>query len=174
MSNTRELPFLSCRVTGTISSRNTPAALAAAQRCWLRSANASWSPRAMPKSRATFSAVSGIESMPYCAFIFGFTKRQPIVVSSIFALRENALSALAITNGARVMLSTPPAMIRFASPARIARAALPTASRLEPHRRLIVEPGTDGGRPASSAAMRATLRLSSPAPLAQPYSTSST
>ena len=32
-------------------------------------------------SSATFSAVSGMESMPYCAFIFGFTKRQPIVVS---------------------------------------------------------------------------------------------
>ncbi len=45
------------------------------------------------------------------AFISGLTKRQPIVVSSIFAARENALSALAITNGARVMLSTPPAII---------------------------------------------------------------
>ena len=30
---------------------------------------------------ATFSAVSGIGSTPYFAFIFGFTKRQPMVVS---------------------------------------------------------------------------------------------
>ena len=44
----------------------------------------------------------------------------------------------------------------------------------EPHRRLIVAPGTSSGRPASSAAMRATLRLSSPAWLAQPKSTSLT
>ena len=66
------------------------------------------------------------------------------------------------------MLSTPPAIIRSASPDRIARAAVPTASMLEPHRRLMVAPGTSTGSPASSAAMRATLRLSSPAWLAQP------
>ena len=64
----------------------------------------------MPNSPATFSAVSGIESMPYLAFISGLTKRQPMVVSSILAARENALSALPITKGARVMLSTPPAI----------------------------------------------------------------
>jgi hypothetical protein len=40
-------------------------------------------------------------------------------------LREKAESLLPITNGARDMLSTPPAMIRSASPLRIARAALP-------------------------------------------------
>ena len=83
-------------------------------------------------------------------------------------MRENALSAFGITNGARLMLSTPPAIISSASPARMARAALPTASRPEPHRRLMVAPGTSIGRPASSADMRATLRLSSPAWLAQP------
>ena len=44
----------------------------------------------------------------------------------------------------------------------------------EPHRRLIVAPGTAAGRPASSDDMRATLRLSSPAWLAQPKITSST
>ena len=47
-----------------------------------------------------------------------------------------------MTNGARVMLSTPPAIISSASPARMARAAVPTASRPEPHSRLIVEPET--------------------------------
>ncbi|CFO06129.1 Uncharacterised protein [Bordetella pertussis] len=89
------------------------------------------------------------------------------------ALREKALSALPITNGARLMLSTPPASIRLVWPAAIARAAEPTASSPEPHRRLMVAPGTSIGSPASKAAMRATLRLSSPAWLAQPYSTSS-
>jgi hypothetical protein len=104
----------------------------------------------------------------------GLTRRQPIVVSSSCALRPNGVSALAITKGARLMLSTPPASISSASPARMARAALPTASSPEPHRRLSVLPGTDTGSPASSALMRATLRLSSPAWLAQPYSTSAT
>ncbi len=66
------------------------------------------------------------------------------------------------------MLSTPPAIISSASPALMARAALPTASMPEPQRRLMVAPGTSIGRPASSADIRATLRLSSPAWLAQP------
>ena len=71
------------------------------------------------------------------------------------------------------MLSTPPARIRSACPDWMARAAMPTASMPDPHRRLTVVPGTSTGRPASSAAMRATLRLSSPAWLAQPRITSS-
>ena len=161
-------PFFDGSVTGTISSAMRPAAIAASARCWLRSANASWSARAMPNSCATFSAVSGIESIPYFAFISGFTKRQPMVVSSILAVRENAPTAFASTNGARVMLSTPPAIASAASPHLIARAAMAIASRLEPHRRLTVAPGTSCGMPASSSAMRATLRLSSPAWFAQP------
>src|SRR5690554_772229 len=71
------------------------------------------------------------------------------------------------------MDSTPPASTRSISPARMARKAVPTASISEPHRRFMVVPGTDAGSPASSADMRATLRLSSPAWLAQPMITSS-
>jgi hypothetical protein len=41
-----------------------PLAWAAAALCWLRRAKASWSAREMPNCSATFSAVSGIESMP--------------------------------------------------------------------------------------------------------------
>ena len=107
-------------------------------------------------------------STPYCAFMSLFTKRQPIVVSYTALLRLNALSALGMTNGARLMLSTPPAIINAVSPDLMARAAVPTASKPEPHKRLIVPPGTSMGKPASKAAMRATLRLSSPAWLAQP------
>ena len=47
-----------------------------------------------------------------------------MVVSSIFAARENALSALPMTKGARDMLSTPPAIISDVSPLLIARAAI--------------------------------------------------
>ncbi|MNC61617.1 hypothetical protein D3C75_1115710 [compost metagenome] len=91
-----------------------------------------------------------------------------MVVSSIFMLRDQALSALPITKGARLIDSTPPAMASSISPLAMARKALPTASMPEAHRRLRVTPGTLGGRPASSSDMRATLRLSSPAWLAQP------
>ena len=45
---------------------------------------------------------------------------------------------------------------------------LRTASRPDAHRRLTVTPGTSTGSPASSAPIRATLRLSSPAPFVQP------
>ena len=91
-----------------------------------------------------------------------------MVVSSILASREKAVAALPITKGARVMLSTPPAITSSASPERIMRAAVPTASRPEPQSRFSVDPGTATGRPASSTAMRATSRLASPAWLAQP------
>jgi len=66
------------------------------------------------------------------------------------------------------MLSTPPAIISVASPHLIARAAEAIASMLDPHSRLTVVPGTPTGRPASNSDILATLRLSSPAWLAQP------
>ena len=91
-----------------------------------------------------------------------------MVVSSIFASREKADVALGMTKGARDMLSTPPAMANCVSPATMARATDAAASSPEPHRRLTVAPATLSGRPASSSAMRATLRLSSPAWLTQP------
>ena len=95
-----------------------------------------------------------------------------MVVSYKAFERLNAASDFGITNGDRLMLSTPPASTMPASPAAMTRAADPTASSPEPHRRLIVAPGTSTGNPASSAAIRATLRLSSPAWFAQPSTTS--
>ncbi|MNF07550.1 hypothetical protein D3C80_2077490 [compost metagenome] len=77
----------------------------------------------MENSAATFSAVSGIESMPYRSFMAVLMKRQPIVVSWISVLRWNGPSAFGMTKGARDMLSTPPATMISASPSRIARAA---------------------------------------------------
>src|SRR3954454_25168404 len=90
------------------------------------------------------------------------------------AERENASLALPVTNGARVIDSTPPAIAKSISPARIARPAAPTASKPEAQSRFSVAPGTLSGKPASSSAIRATLRLSSPAWLAKPKYTSST
>ena len=74
-------PFFCGTVTGVISASKKPRFCASTAFSWERSAIASWSARLMPKSSATFSAVSGIESTPYCAFISGLTKRQPMVVS---------------------------------------------------------------------------------------------
>src|SRR6058998_2188777 len=71
------------------------------------------------------------------------------------------------------MFSTPPAMKISPSPALIACAALATAWSPEPHSRFTVWPGTSTGRPARRSAMRATLRLSSPAWFVQPRITSS-
>ena len=47
-----------------------------------------------------------------------------------------------MTKGARDILSTPPAMIKSASPALIARAAIEIASSEEPHKRFTVVAGT--------------------------------
>lgn len=57
------------------------------------------------------------------------------------------------------MDSTPPAIAKSISPARIARAIPPTASRPDAQSRLTVMPGTVSGNPASNSAMRATLPI---------------
>jgi hypothetical protein len=117
----------------------------------------------MPYSRATFSAVMPSEIVQ-SLFIRGLVNRQPTVESAIGGTsRFHGVPDFNITYGARVMLSTPPATNASPSPALIACAALATACSPEPHSRLTVCPGTSTGSPASSTAMRATLRLSSPA-----------
>ncbi len=90
-------------------------------------------------------------------------KRHPIEVSNAFPGFAHARSGLACTQGARVIDSTPPAMMTSASRARIAWAASAIALMPEAHRRFTVSPGIASGSPARSTAMRATLRLSSPA-----------
>ena len=81
---------------------------------------------------------------------------------------------MAITHGARVIDSTPPVMTTSAPPAWISRAPATVACMPEPQSRFTVWPGTSTGKPARSRPIRATLRLSSPAWLAQPKITSST
>jgi hypothetical protein len=104
----------------------------------------------------------------------GLTSRQPSVVET--AERSPAgkpFGGFGSTHGARVIDSTPPVRTTSASPVSIAREPIIAASRLEPHSRFTVVPGTAVGRPASSAAIRPTLRFSSPAPFALPQTTSS-
>ena len=77
----RDVAFAVLDLDGRDLSREAAVLLRGGGALWLRNANASWSAREIWNSSATFSAVSGMESMPYCAFIGGLTKRQPIVVS---------------------------------------------------------------------------------------------
>ena len=91
-----------------------------------------------------------------------------MVECSVALSRGRACSGLSITQGALLIDSTPPATMTSASPVSTVRAASIAASIPEPHSRVTVAPGTEVGSPASSTAMRATLRLSSPAPFASP------
>src|SRR5258706_9483787 len=111
-------------------------------------------------------------SVPYISFIFGFINLHPKLESYICASRPYGVDVFEITHGPRVMFSTPPEIIKSASPVIICRAALMLADNPEAHNRLTVSPGTETGYPASRSDMRATLRLSSPAWLAQPRITS--
>src|SRR5699024_120173 len=104
----------------------------------------------------------------------GLTKRQPRAESKIWPGWANARAGFSKTHGARDMDSTPPAITISASPVATMRDAVSMADIPEAHSRLTVMAGTDSSPPASSQAMRATLRFSSPAPLALPSSTSST
>ena len=154
--------------TGTISPSNTPLSHAAAARWWLFSANSSCSSREISKRSARISAPSPSATV-HCSGMFGLVMRQPSVVEwSVSWARGKGLSGLSITHGARLIDSTPPAIRSDASPTEMARLASIAASRPEPHRRFTVAPGMLVGSPARRTAMRATSRLSSPAPLASP------
>ena len=132
----------------------------------------------MLSTRATSSAVSGMEKVnlsPNSSLVKrGFTKRQPMEVSKVSPGLAKAVVGLAVTQGARDMDSTPPATTMSAAPALIMKVAMAMALMPEAHSRFTVIPGTVSGKPASSQAMRATLRFSSPAPFALPRITSST
>ena len=89
------------------------------------------------------------------------------------AFRLQAPSLFGITKGARVILSTPPAMYNSPSSHITALAQSIIACKPEAHNLFTVLPATLTGKPANNAAIRATLRLSSPAWFASPAITSS-
>ncbi len=103
----------------------------------------------------------------------GLGKRQPIDVSKDFPGLAQAFEGFSTTQGARVIDSTPPATTTSASPAAIIARPWMIEVSPEAHSRLTVKPGIESGRPARRTAMRATLRLSSPAWFAAPMITSS-
>src|SRR5207245_10176216 len=102
------------------------------------------------------------------SLVSGLGMRHRLAVSQAVACPGPPSRFLGIANGARLMLSTPPATKTSPSPALIARAAALIAESPEEHRRLKVTAATETGKPARRAAIRATFRLSSPAWFAQP------
>src|SRR5688500_12387757 len=104
----------------------------------------------MPYRFATSSEVMPSQVDHACG-IRGLTNLHPTVESATTgASRLHADSRFNITYGARVMLSTPPATNASPSPALIACAAVATACRPAPRRRLTVWSATPTGRPASN------------------------
>src|SRR5437016_13056627 len=107
-------------------------------------------------------------SFPYWALSRGFGNRHPKVVSHAVRFPIPPSRSFGTAYGARVMLSTPPATNTSPSPVLMARAAAVIAARPDEQRRLKVRPATETGKPARRGAIRATLRLYSPAWLPQP------
>ena len=91
----------------------------------------------MPSRAATSSAVSPIDSVVF-ASKRGLVNRQPSELSTTSPGRAHGVPGLAITQGARVIDSTPPAMTTSASPARTAWAADAIAVSPLAHSRLTV------------------------------------
>ncbi len=81
---------------------------------------------------------------------------------AVWLPRGNGPSAFGIASGARLIDSTPPATNRSPAPATTEWQAETTADKPDAHSRFNVTPGTESGRPASNAAIRATFLLSSP------------
>ncbi len=102
--------------TGRISLLKKPSLAASEYFCCEPSANLSQSSRLSWKSRARLSAVCGMVSAPNRLSILGLGKRAPSEESNTLKSLPKACSALPTTNGARVMLSTPPATHTSASP----------------------------------------------------------
>src|SRR4051795_9488009 len=82
----------------------------------------------------------------------GFTSRQPRAVSTTSPGRAHGVPGLFITQGDRVIDSTPPATTRAAWPVCTSWAADSTACRPEAQSRLTVKPGTASGRPGRTPA----------------------
>ena len=158
-----------------ISAAKRPASIAAIARSWLRSANASLSARVMPSRAATSSAVSPMLSVirRSSGRAAGglVVLREPRVGEAPAQRRVDHLAGarprgagLCITQGARVIDSTPPATIRSASPARTAlggRDDRGQAARAEPVDRVagdgVGQAGQQHGHPGDVAVVLAGL-----------------
>ena len=167
-SRVNSVPRLLAGGTGTTRLSYFPASQAAAA-CWCeRAENSSWSSREMLCFSRSCSVASPSETV-HAPGMAGLTRRQPrVVLASSRLLIGKGRSVFGRTQGARDIDSTPPTSTRSASPVATWRDAAMEASSEEPHKRFMVVPGSEVGRPASRVAMRATLRFSSPAPLALP------
>ena len=136
--------FFSLTSTGTISSLNLPASIAAVAFCCELAANSSNSSLVSPHCSATFSAVIPIWYWLKASVSASLTIQS--FNTPLFILYPKR--ALSRQNGARDMFSIPPATTISASPAIIFVAARFTQFRPEPQTTLIVVAGTSIGKPA--------------------------
>jgi hypothetical protein len=136
---------------GTISLLNTPAACAAAQRCWLMAAHLSADSLVTPNLDARFSAV--VDMVQFTCKSVRPSHRE----STRFRLTLSGepQRVLCSVYGALDMLSAPPVSTISDSPIRIDVAPCTRASNPDPHRRFTVSAGRSWGTPALSATWRA-------------------
>ena len=167
LMETTPLPFFTS--TGTISSSNTPRALAAAAVCCERSENSSMALRSTPYLIASFSAVWAMYR-PQCE-----SRRATMRLSSSAPWPSLKPSrAPRMTWGAWVMFSMPPATVTSASPRSMSWDAEITDWIPEPHRRFTVSAGVSIGSPAFNAECRAPYIPSADVCIAFPITTCST
>ena len=135
--------------TGTISSLNAPASMAATARWWERNAQASISSRVRPTSLAVFQPTEIDMSMLGASGVSGCVGgiQRSVNWSSVPGVRN-------CCNGEVEVDWVPPAMIARSAPERIWAAALPIAVRPPAQCRLIAWPGT-WVMPVTTAACRA-------------------
>ena len=154
--------------TATSSSSKRPASFAAAQRCCDWSANASWSSRETPSALGDVLAglAHRLEREHLLHLRIGEAPAERGVVDASGCRAGTRARACPARAGRGSSTRRRRRRRGRRRPPRSACEAATTADRPDAHSRLTVTPATDSGSPASSAAMRATLRLSSPAWLA--------
>jgi len=142
-------PFFDFSSTGRIWLLKWPAAMAAAARLWLSTANASCCSRVRPHLAATFSAVT-----PMCTVSNGSVSA-PTIMSTIF---ESPIRApqrcVSDAYAARLMLSVPPATAVSVSPSRMYCDAETIACMPLPHNRFTVNAPVSWGSPPLTAHRR--------------------
>ena len=142
-------PFLLLSSIGRIWLLKCPAAIAAAARLWLSTANASWFSRVRPHLAATFSAVTPMW------IVSNGSVSAPTIMSNDFVSPMRAPQRCVVdAYAARLMLSTPPATAASVSPRRMYCDADTIACIPLPQRRFNVSAPVSCGNPPFTQARR--------------------
>ena len=142
-------PFLLLSSIGRIWLLKCPAAIAAAARLWLSTANVSCCSRVMPHRVATFSAVT-----PMWMVSNGSVSAPTIMSMSLASPMRAPQRCVTLAYAARLMLSAPPATAASVSPSRMYCDALTIACSPLPQRRFRVSAPVSWGKPPLTQATR--------------------